>query len=58
MTREEFMYIVQMDQEQLENIMLLSGEDEPEDGNWTEMMKKWYEDMKRYICKLENMYHK
>lgn len=40
MTREEFMYIVQMDQEQLENIMLLSGEDEPEDGNWTEMMKK------------------
>lgn len=57
MTREEFMYIVQMDQEQLENIMLLSGEDEPEDGNWTEMMKKWYEGARQYICTLENRHH-
>lgn len=55
MTKETFMYITGInDEKQLNNILLLEGDEEPEDGDWTELMKKWYEDM----CQMANTYQK
>ena len=46
MTKETFMYIVGMNNnKQLENIMLLEGLSEPENGDWTEIARKWYSDL-------------
>lgn len=57
MTKEQFMYITGItDEEQLENIMLLEGDSEPEDGDWTELLKKWFEELKQYANKYEHLY--
>lgn len=51
------MYITGItDEEELENLMLLAGEDEPEDGDWTELMKKYYEDLRKYAIYYEQKY--
>ena len=54
MTKNEFKYVTGIsDEEQLENLMLLGGDEEPETGDWIEIMKKWYEDMVRYSNRQE-----
>lgn len=58
MTKEQFMYITGIiDEEQLENIMLLTNEHEPEDGDWTETLKQWYEEACQTANKYEDKYH-
>lgn len=44
MDKKTFMYIVGIDEKQLDNIMLLSGEQEPENGDWTDLTRSWYAD--------------
>lgn len=57
MTKETFMYITGItDPEQLANIMLLEGEEEPENGDWTELMKKWYIDQCEWSIRYEQKY--
>lgn len=56
MNKETFKYIVGIDDnKQLDNIMLLNGDQEPESGDWTELLKKWYSDtcveLKTYMDK-------
>lgn len=49
MTKTEFMYAIgQDDEEQIEILLLLSGIDEPENGDWIEIMKSWYNDAIQY----------
>lgn len=48
MTRDEFMYVVGYGDEELKNLMVLTGESEPENGDYTEMMKFWYDGMCEY----------
>ena len=57
MTKKEFMYITGIeDEETLDNIMLLSDDPNPEYGDWTELMKKWYEDMRDQTLYYEQKY--
>ena len=58
MTKDEFKYITGYeDEEQLANIMLLEGNDEPEDGDWTELMKQWYDSLLRTADEYMSLYH-
>lgn len=57
MTKQTFMYIVGIDDEEhLDHIMLLKGEDEPENGDWTDLLRKWYEDLREWAVRYEQKY--
>lgn len=54
MTKEEYMYITGIeDEEQLENIMLLSGYNSLDEIDWLEQMKTDYEGVRKYALKLQ-----
>jgi hypothetical protein len=57
MTKKDFMYITGIeDEETLENIMLLSDDPEPENGDYTELLKKWYENLRTHANNYEQKY--
>lgn len=59
MTKREFMYAVGItDPDQLENIMLLCGDNEPADGNWLKLMRKWYSETVDRMNKYESLYYR
>ena len=41
MTKDEFMYVTEIKEIELEDILLLAGIEYPKD-DWTEAMKRWY----------------
>lgn len=59
MTKKEFMTVVGIfDPNQLKAIMLLGGDEEPRDGDWTGIMRKWYGEMVERSNKYETLYHR
>lgn len=58
MTKKEFMYITGFtDEEQLANIMLLGGDEEPLDGDLAELLKKWYDENQKSMIEYMDKYH-
>ena len=54
------MYITGIkDEETFDNILLLDGMEEPEDGDWTETARRWYQSMadmaNRYMAKYQEL---
>lgn len=51
MTKQEFKYITEMNDEQIDSVMLLDNMPYPEDGDWIEVLRAWYSQLCEYALK-------